>query len=102
MKLGACSLALLTTLLPWQTRSEIGREQTERPTAFVTPLPTGVRLDPGGYDDLTYRYAWQNGGATLVRTIPLAKKPSGKSAQPGKSGSNYPAGLAVSESGKYL
>jgi DNA-binding beta-propeller fold protein YncE len=50
----------------------------------------------GGNDDSVYCYDWDGKAATLRTRIELAKK------EPGKTGSRYPAGLAVSSDGKFL
>jgi DNA-binding beta-propeller fold protein YncE len=49
----------------------------------------------GGNDDTIFCYSWRDGTAALERKIMLAEKP-------GKPGSRYPAGLAVSRIGNYL
>src|ERR687883_1570408 len=50
----------------------------------------------GGNDDSIYCYDWDGSRATLRTRIVLAKK------EPDKTGSRYPAGLAVSKDGKSL
>ncbi len=50
----------------------------------------------GGNQDLIYRFDWRDGQATLADSIALAVK------QKGKSGTRYPAGLAVSRDGRTL
>lgn len=50
----------------------------------------------GGNEDAIFCYLWQDGAATLERKIVLAEK------APGKFGSRYPAGIAVSPQGDYL
>jgi DNA-binding beta-propeller fold protein YncE len=50
----------------------------------------------GGNDDAVYCYDWDGARATPRTRIELAKK------EPGKTGSRYPAGLAVSNDGKFL
>jgi YVTN family beta-propeller protein len=49
----------------------------------------------GGNDDTIFCYSWRDGTAAFERKIMLAEKSS-------KSGSRYPAGLAVSRVGNYL
>ena len=70
-----------------------------QPSAFV-----GLAFSPdgrwlyasGGNQDVVYRYAWRDGRATLRDSLVLAAKP------PGKDGTRYPAGLAVSADGRWL
>jgi DNA-binding beta-propeller fold protein YncE len=50
----------------------------------------------GGNDDSIYCYDWDGSHAKLRTRIELAKK------EPDKTGSRYPAGLAVSSDGKFL
>ena len=50
----------------------------------------------GGNEDLIYAYSWSNGSATLDKKIILGEK------KPDKTGSRYPAGLAVSQKGNLL
>jgi DNA-binding beta-propeller fold protein YncE len=50
----------------------------------------------GGNDDSLFCYTWANGTATLERKIVLGKQ------KEDKTGSRYPAGIAVSKSGRYL
>jgi len=50
----------------------------------------------GGNEDLIYAYTWGNGAATLEKRIVLGEK------KPDKTGSRYPAGLAVSRKGSLL
>jgi DNA-binding beta-propeller fold protein YncE len=50
----------------------------------------------GGNDDSVYCYDWDGSRATLRTRIVLAKK------EPNKTGTRYPAGLAVSNDGKFL
>ena len=50
----------------------------------------------GGNEDLIYAYSWSNGAATLDKKIILGEK------KPDKTGSRYPAGLAVSQKGNLL
>jgi YVTN family beta-propeller protein len=72
----------------------------EQPAAFL-----GLAFSPdgqwlyasGGNGDLVYRYAWRNGTATLTDSIPLGPHP-----EPRKSGTRYPAGLALSPDGRTL
>lgn len=50
----------------------------------------------GGNEDAIFCYSWRDGTAAFERKIMLAEK------APGKPGSRYPAGLAVSRVGNYL
>ena len=50
----------------------------------------------GGNDDVVYRYAWSGGRAALHDTFVLADK------EPGRPGSRYPGGLALSSDGRLL
>ncbi|HEX3580733.1 MAG TPA: YncE family protein, partial [Thermoanaerobaculia bacterium] len=50
----------------------------------------------GGNDDSIFCYTWTNGTATLERKIVLGKQ------KEDKTGSRYPAGIAVSKNGRYL
>lgn len=50
----------------------------------------------GGNEDLIYAYSWSNGAATLVKKIILGEK------KPDKTGSRYPAGIAVPQKGNLL
>src|SRR5438105_1691428 len=50
----------------------------------------------GGNEDVIYRFNWTGGQATLVDSIVLAVK------QPGRSGTRYPAGIAISRGGRTL
>ncbi len=50
----------------------------------------------GGNDDSVFCYAWKDGTATFERKIVLGKP------KEDKTGSRYPAGLAMSKNGKYL
>jgi len=50
----------------------------------------------GGNEDCIYRYNWSGNAASLKTRLILAQK------EPGKTGSRYPAGLAVSRDGKFL
>ena len=50
----------------------------------------------GGNEDLIYAYSWSNGTATLNKEIILGQK------KPDKTGSRYPAGIAVSTKGNLL
>jgi len=51
----------------------------------------------GGNQDVVYRYDWSAGSARLRDSIVLALKPD-----PDRSGTRYPAGLAVSNDGRHL
>jgi DNA-binding beta-propeller fold protein YncE len=50
----------------------------------------------GGNEDLIYAYSWSNGAATLDKKIILGEK------KPDKTGSRYPAGIAVPQKGNLL
>lgn len=50
----------------------------------------------GGNEDLIYAYSWSNGAATLAKKIILGEK------KPDKTGSRYPAGIAVPQKGNLL
>lgn len=50
----------------------------------------------GGNEDAIYRYAWRDKQATLIDSIALAPK------EPKKDGTRFPAGIALSNDGKYL
>jgi DNA-binding beta-propeller fold protein YncE len=50
----------------------------------------------GGNDDSIFCYSWENGGARLLRKIVLGHQKTDKT------GSRYPAGLAVSMRENYL
>ena len=50
----------------------------------------------GGNEDSIYAYSWSNGAATLNKKIILGEK------KPDKTGSRYPAGIAVSQKGNLL
>ena len=59
--------------------------------------PDGAHLYvSGGNDDSIYCYTWKDGAAALERKIVLGKQ------KEDKTGSRYPAGLAVSKNGRYL
>jgi DNA-binding beta-propeller fold protein YncE len=59
--------------------------------------PDGGKLFvSGGNDDAVYVYKWDGGAATFERKIVLGQQ------KEDKTGSRYPAGLAVSKNGKYL
>ena len=71
------------------------------------PLPAvflGIAFSPdgkslfvsGGNQDVVYRFDWRAGAATLADSIVLAVK------QKGKSGTRYPAGIALSPDGRML
>ena len=51
----------------------------------------------GGNQDVVYSYDWSNGRATLRDSVVLARKPD-----PRRSGTRYPAGLALSPDGARL
>ena len=50
----------------------------------------------GGNDDSIFCYSWNGGTATFERKIILGKQ------KPDKTGSRYPAGIAVSKNGRFL
>jgi YVTN family beta-propeller protein len=59
--------------------------------------PDGTHLYvSGGNDDSVFTYTWTNGTATLEKKIVLGKQ------KEDKTGSRYPAGIAVSKNGRYL
>ena len=59
--------------------------------------PDGAHLYvSGGNDDSVFCYAWKDGAAAFERKIVLGKQ------KENKTGSRYPAGLAVSKNGRYL
>jgi DNA-binding beta-propeller fold protein YncE len=73
----------------------------------TTPLPAvflGLAFSPdgkslyvsGGNRDVIYRFDWRGGSATLADSIVLATK------EKGKSGTRYPAGIALSPDGRTL
>lgn len=71
----------------------------EQPAAFygVTFSRDGKQLYvSGGNDDSIFCYSWQNGSAKLDHKILLGEQ------KPDKTGSRYPAGLAMSPTGNYL
>ena len=70
-----------------------------QPAAFLglTFAPDGRTLyASGGNQDVIYRYAWRNGAATLTDSLVLAVK------RPNRSGTRYPAGIALSPDGATL
>jgi DNA-binding beta-propeller fold protein YncE len=71
----------------------------EQPAAFlgVVFARDGKHLYvSGGNDDSVFVYSWDNGGAKFERKIVLGQQ------KPDKTGSRYPAGLAVSTRGNLL
>jgi DNA-binding beta-propeller fold protein YncE len=71
-----------------------------QPAAFIglAFAPDGKMLyASGGNDDAIYAYRWADGQATAADKIVLREKPD-----PKKSGTSYPAGLAVSHDGRFL
>src|SRR5215470_6726057 len=71
----------------------------EQPAAFlgVVFARDGKRLYvSGGNDDSIFVYAWENGAAKFDRKIVLGQQ------KPDKTGSRYPAGLAISPRGGLL
>src|SRR5258708_1153129 len=71
----------------------------EQPAAFlgVAFARDGKALYvSGGNDDSIFCYAWENGAAKFARKIVLGQQ------KPDKTGSRYPAGLAISPRGNYL
>jgi YVTN family beta-propeller protein len=70
-----------------------------QPAAFLglAFAPDGRSLyTSGGNQDVVYRYDWLSGRATLADSFRLAVK------QPNRSGTSYPAGIAVSRDGTHL
>ena len=73
-------------------------------TILLPAVFLGVAFSPdgkalfvsGGNQDVVYRFDWHGGVATLADSIALAPEPRGKS------GTRYPAGLAVSPDGRTL
>jgi YVTN family beta-propeller protein len=71
----------------------------EQPAAFLGLAfsPDGHSLwTSGGNQDVVYRYEWGMGHAVLRDSIALAVK------RPNRSGTSYPAGIAVSRDGRHL
>jgi DNA-binding beta-propeller fold protein YncE len=71
----------------------------EQPAAFlgIVFAPDGKHLYvSGGNDDSVFVYSWENGAAKFERKIVLGQP------KPDKTGSRYPAGLAVSSHGDFL
>jgi YVTN family beta-propeller protein len=71
-----------------------------QPAAFVGLAfsPDGKMLyASGGNEDVIYAYRWSDRQATPASAITLRAKPD-----PKKSGTSYPAGIAVSPDGRYL
>ena len=89
---------------------EQGIQVVDRPSGRVLqtiPLPAvflGLAFSPdgrslyvsGGNQDVIYRFDWRGGAAALADSIMLAMK------QKGKSGTRYPAGIAISPDGRTL
>ena len=112
------SMPLAMTLSPEKDRiivllngwREQGIQVVDRATGRVlqtVPLPAvflGITFSPdgkslyvsGGNEDVIYRFDWQGGRATLADSIALAAK------EKGKSGTRYPAGIAISRDGGTL
>jgi DNA-binding beta-propeller fold protein YncE len=112
------SMPLAMTLSPEKDRvivllngwREQGIQVVDRASGRVLqtiPLPAvflGITFSPdgkslyvsGGNEDVIYRFDWQGGQATLADSIPLAVK------EKGKSGTRYPAGIAISRDGRTL
>jgi YVTN family beta-propeller protein len=98
---------LIVLLNGWR---EQGIQVVDRASGRVLqtiPLPAvflGVTFSPdgkslyvsGGNEDVIYRFDWHDGQATLADSIALAVK------QKGKSGTRYPAGIAISHDGRTL
>ena len=112
------SMPLAMTLSPERNRvivllngwREQGIQVVDRASGRILqtiPLPAvflGVTFSPdgkslyvsGGNQDVIYRFDWHDGQATLVDSIALALK------QNGRSGTLYPAGIAISRDGRTL
>ena len=112
------SMPLAMTLSPEKNRvivllngwREQGIQVIDRASGRVLqtiPLPAvflGITFSPdgkslyvsGGNEDVIYRFDWHNGQATLADSIALAVKVKGKS------GTRYPAGIAISRDGRTL
>jgi YVTN family beta-propeller protein len=112
------SMPLAMTLSPDKNRvvvllngwREQGIQVVERSSGQVLqkiPLPAvflGITFSPdgkslyvsGGNEDVIYRFDWRDGQAALSDSIALAVK------QKGKSGTRYPAGIAISRDGRTL
>jgi DNA-binding beta-propeller fold protein YncE len=112
------SMPLAMTLSPEKNRvivllngwREQGIQVVDRASGHVLqtiPLPAvflGITFSPdgkslyvsGGNEDLIYRFDWHDGQATLADSIALAVK------EKGKSGTRYPAGIAISRDGRTL
>jgi DNA-binding beta-propeller fold protein YncE len=74
-------------------------QAVQLPAVFLgmTFAPDGKSLYvSGGNQDVVYRFDWSTGRATLADSIVLAVK------QKGKSGTRYPAGIAISNDGRTL
>ncbi len=112
------SMPLAMTLSPEKNRvivllngwREQGIQVVDRSSGRVLqkiPLPAvflGIAFSPdgkslyvsGGNEDVIYRFDWRDGRATLADSIALAVK------QKDKSGTRYPAGIAISRDGRTL
>jgi YVTN family beta-propeller protein len=112
------SMPLAMTLSPDRNRvivllngwREQGIQVVERSSGRIlqtVPLPAvflGITFSPdgkslyvsGGNEDQIYRFDWRDGRAALSDSIVLAVK------EKGKSGTRYPAGMAISRDGRML
>ncbi|HXZ27694.1 MAG TPA: bifunctional YncE family protein/alkaline phosphatase family protein [Terriglobales bacterium] len=98
---------LVVVLSGWREQGIQVVDLASRRVTQTLPQPAafyGVAFSPdgrtlyvsGGNDDSIFCYSWKDGAATFERKIVLAAP------QAGKTGSRYPAGLAVSRNGRFL
>src|SRR5438105_2177776 len=97
---------LVVLLNGWREQGIEVLDRSGRVTQKI-PLPAvflGMAFSPdakslyvsGGNEDVVYRFDWAGGEAKLADSIALAVK------QPGRSGTRYPAGIAISRDGRTL